>query len=206
MQRIRGVTEPRSDRSAPNTLLRYLPLFIFVLLAALFFVRLFTGDASRSPSALIGKSAPEFSLPQLTGLEEIPGLKTQDLRMGHVSVVNIFASWCTPCRQEHPILMSIAEDEALKTLGIEIYGLSYKDETENARKFLQQEGNPFRRIGVDSAGRVAIDFGVYGVPETFVITGDGKISFKFVGPLTSSALATVLVPEIHKALGKITPP
>lgn len=102
--------------------------------------------------------------------------------------------------------MSIAEDEALKTLGIEIYGLSYKDETENARKFLQQEGNPFRRIGVDSAGRVSIDFGVYGVPETFVITGDGKISFKFVGPLTSSALATVLVPEIHKALGKITPP
>ena len=206
MQRIRGVTEPRSDRSAPNTLLRYLPLLIFVLLAALFFVRLFTGDASRIPSALIGKSAPEFSLPQLTGLEEIPGLKTQDLRMGHVSIVNIFASWCAPCRQEHPILMSIAEDEALKTLGIEIYGLSYKDEIENARKFLQQEGNPFRRIGVDSAGRVAIDFGVYGVPETFVITGDGIISFKFVGPLTSSALATVLVPEIHKALGKITPP
>ena len=200
------MTEPRSDRSAPNTLLRYLPLFIFVLLAALFFVRLFTGDASRIPSALIGKSAPEFSLPQLTGLEEIPGLKTQDLRMGHVSLVNIFASWCAPCRQEHPILMSIAQDEALKILGVEIYGLSYKDETENARKFLQQEGNPFRRIGVDSAGSVAIDFGVYGVPETFVITGDGKISFKFVGPLTSSALATVLVPEIHKALRKITPP
>ncbi len=181
--------------------LRFLPLVVFALLAAVFLVRLFAGDASRIPSALIGKPAPEFDLPALSGLGE-PGFSTADLRKGHVSVINIFASWCAPCRQEHPVLMSLSKDESLKGLGVELYGLSYKDEAANALNFLQDQGNPVQRVGVDPAGRTAIDFGVYGVPETFVVKGDGTIAYKFIGPLTPSAAATSLVPEIKKALGK----
>jgi cytochrome c biogenesis protein CcmG/thiol:disulfide interchange protein DsbE len=181
--------------------LRFLPLVVFALLAAVFLVRLFAGDASRIPSALIGKPAPEFDLPALSGLGA-QGLSTADLRKGHVSVINIFASWCAPCRQEHPVLMSLARDETLTGLGVELYGLSYKDEAANALNFLHDEGNPFQRVGVDPAGRTAIDFGVYGVPETFVVKGDGTIAYKFIGPLTPSAAATTLVPEIRKAMGK----
>jgi cytochrome c biogenesis protein CcmG/thiol:disulfide interchange protein DsbE len=182
--------------------LRFLPLVLFALLAALFLLRLFAGDASRIPSALIGKPAPVFALPALDGLQNTPGLSTEDLKKGHVSLVNIFASWCAPCRQEHPVLMAIARDERLKEKGVEVYGLSYKDEPANSLGFLQEGGNPFTRIGVDPAGRTAIDFGVYGVPETFVIKGDGTIAYKFIGPLTASAVATVLLPEIEKAAGK----
>lgn len=182
--------------------LRFLPLVLFALLAALFLFRLFAGDASRIPSALIGKPAPNFDLPALDGMKDTPGLSTAELRQGHVSLVNIFASWCAPCRQEHPLLMSLARDEKLKGMGVALYGLSYKDETANAAGFLQEEGNPFQRIGVDPAGRTAIDFGVYGVPETFVVKGDGTIAYKFIGPLTPSAVATTLVPEIEKAMGK----
>jgi cytochrome c biogenesis protein CcmG/thiol:disulfide interchange protein DsbE len=185
-----------------RTPLRFLPLVLFGLLAALFLIRLFAGDASRIPSALIGKPAPDFDLPPLEGLKDTPGLSTGDLRRGRVTLVNIFASWCAPCRQEHPVVMSLANDEQLKAKGVELYGLSYKDETANALDFLQGEGNPYRRVGVDPAGRTAIDFGVYGVPETFVIKGDGTIAYKFIGPLTPSAVATTLVPEIRKAMGE----
>lgn len=191
-----------SDAAAPRSALRFLPLALFALLAGLFLIRLFSGDASRIPSALIGKPAPSFDLPALAGLADVPGLSTQDLRKGHISLVNVFASWCGPCRQEHPVLMQIARDEAMKARGVELYGLSYKDETANALRFLDADGNPFARVGVDPAGRTAIDFGVYGVPETFVIKGDGTIAYKFVGPLTPSAVATTLMPEIDKALGK----
>ena len=186
----------------PRSPLRFLPLVLFGLLAGLFLLRLFAGDASRLPSALIGKPAPTFDLPALAGLDDTPGLATADLRQGHVSLVNVFASWCVPCRQEHPVLMSIAQDSALRAKGVALYGLSYKDEAANARGFLKEEGNPFTRIGADPAGRTAIDFGVYGVPETFVIKGDGTIAYKFIGPLTPQALQTTLIPEIEKAMGK----
>lgn len=181
--------------------MRFLPLAGFALLAGLFLVRLFAGDASRIPSALIGKPAPQFDLPALSGLTGVPGLKTEDLRQGHVSLVNVFASWCGPCRQEHPVLMQIAGDAKLKAKGVELYGLSYKDEAVNALRFLEDGGNPFARVGVDPNGRTAIDFGVYGVPETFVVKGDGTVAYKHVGPLTPSALATTLLPEIEKAMG-----
>ncbi|MDJ0449826.1 MULTISPECIES: DsbE family thiol:disulfide interchange protein [Methylocystis] len=193
------MSEPVIAQRSP---LRFLPLILFALLAGLFLIRLFAGDASRIPSALIGKPAPTFNLPALDGLKDTPGLSTEDLRKGHVSVVNIFASWCAPCRQEHPVLMAMARDAGLKEKGVEIYGLSYKDEPANALGFLQAGGNPFQRVGVDPAGRTAIDFGVYGVPETFVIKGDGTIAYKFVGPLSPSAVATTLLPEIEKAMGK----
>lgn len=194
------MSEPAIE--TPRSPLRFLPLVLFGLLAALFLVRLFAGDASRIPSALIGKPAPQFDLPALAGLTDTPGFATADLRKGHVSVVNIFASWCAPCRQEHPILMALTRDEKIKGAGVELYGLSYKDEASNALGFLKEEGNPFQRVGVDPAGRTAIDFGVYGVPETFVVKGDGTIAYKFIGPLTPSAVATTLLPEIQKAMGK----
>jgi cytochrome c biogenesis protein CcmG, thiol:disulfide interchange protein DsbE len=195
------VSEPATEPQ-PRSPLRFLPLVLFGLLAALFLARLFAGDASHIPSALIGKPAPEFDLPALAGLETTPGFSTAELRKGHVSLVNIFASWCVPCRQEHPVLMSLVKDGALTSKGVELYGLSYKDEAANALGFLREEGNPFRRVGIDPAGRTAIDFGVYGVPETFVVKGDGTIAYKFIGPLTPSAAATVLIPEIDKAMGK----
>ena len=194
------MNESQAESVEQRSKLRFAPLILFVLLAVLFLSRLFYGDASRIPSALIGKPAPNFNLAALPDLKDIPGLKTDDLRQGHVSIVNIFASWCAPCRQEHPILMALSRDPELRANEVEIYGLSYKDEPENAKSFLQEDGNPFQRIGVDPAGRIAIDFGVYGVPETFIITGEGKISYKFIGPLTSSAMTTVLIPEIRKAL------
>lgn len=194
------MSEP--DSEAPRSALRFLPLALFALLAGVFLIRLFAGDASRIPSALIGKPAPTFDLPALAGLKETPGLSTADLRKGHVSLVNVFASWCSPCRQEHPVLMSLTRDEKLKSLGVELYGLSYKDEPANALGFLEENGNPFQRVGVDPAGRTAIDFGVYGVPETFVVTGDGVIAYKFIGPLTPSGAATTLIPEILKAAEK----
>ncbi len=183
----------------PRSPLRFLPLVVFALLAGLFLVRLFGGDPSRLPSALINKPAPAFALPAVDGVNA-PGLATEDLRQGHVSVVNVFASWCLPCHQEHPAILALAADAGLKAKGVAIYGLAYKDEAANTKKFLDEGGNPFSRIGFDRPGRTAIDFGVYGVPETFIIRGDGTIAYKFVGPLTREALATTLVPEIEKAM------
>ena len=181
----------------PRAALRFLPLVLFALLSALFLVRLFAGDAARLPSALIDKPAPTFDLPALAGLETTPGLKTDDLRQGHVSIVNVFASWCAPCRQEHPTLMQLSGNESLKALGAELYGLSYKDEADNALGFLKEEGNPFQRIGVDPAGRTAIDFGVYGVPETYVIDKTGHIRKRFVGPLSPDAALKELLPLVR---------
>lgn len=187
--------------SAPRRKLAlFLPLGIFVLLAIVFFIRLFAGDASRIPSALIGKQAPVFSLPPLPGVQGASAFSGEDLRKGHVSVVNVFASWCAPCHIEHEWLMALAKNASLAEKGVTLAGLAYKDEPANAKKFLEEGGNPFKHIGLDSSGRVAIDFGVYGVPETFIIRGDGTIAYKFIGPLTQQALQTTLIPEIEKAL------
>jgi len=191
------------DSPAPRgRLALFLPLAVFAALAVLFFLRLFAGDASRLPSALIGKQAPAFSLPAPPGLAGVGGLAGDDLRKGHVSVVNVFASWCAPCRTEHAQLLALAKDPALAKKGVTLAGLAYKDEPANALRFLEEVGNPYAAIGVDLAGRVAIDFGVYGVPETFVIRGDGAIAYKYVGPLTRQALEETLLPEIEKALAQ----
>src|SRR5208283_462168 len=169
-------------------------------LAGLFLLRLFAGDASRLPSALIGRPAPPFALPAVVGLKGVPGLGDENLREGHVSVVNVFASWCAPCHAEHATLMALAGDPALTAKGVRLYGLSYKDEPANALKFLTDDGNPYAAIGADLSGRTAIDFGVYGVPETFIVKGDGTVAYKFVGPLSPQALAATLIPEIEKAM------
>jgi cytochrome c biogenesis protein CcmG/thiol:disulfide interchange protein DsbE len=173
-----------------------LPLIVFAALAALLFVRLYAGDASRIPSALIGQSAPALDLP---GLDGAPGLSDADLRQGHVTLVNVFASWCLPCHNEHPFLMALAADPALKAKGVEILGVAQKDAPENVKRFLGAKGDPYAKIGVDGDGRAGIDWGVYGVPETFVVRGDGEIAFKQIGPIDAVALESVVKPAILKA-------
>jgi cytochrome c biogenesis protein CcmG, thiol:disulfide interchange protein DsbE len=177
--------------------LLFVPVVAFVALAALFFLRLYAGEASLLPSALIGRPVPQFNLPPLAGTQT-PGLSDADLRQGRVSLVNVFASWCVPCHTEHPVLMEIARDPQFKDRVV-LFGLAYKDEPENTRRFLGQGGNPFARIGVDTSGRTGIDFGVYGVPETYVIKGDGTIAYRFVGPVSDEALRQVLLPQIIAA-------
>lgn len=173
------------------------PLVLFMTLAGLFLYKLATGgQGDLIPSALIGKPVPAFELPPLEGVG-LPGLKTADLKAGGVTVVNVWASWCVPCRQEHPLLEEVAKDSRVRLVGI-----NYKDEPENARRFLGSLGNPFQAIGVDSRGRSSIDWGVYGVPETFVIAADGTIAYKHIGPITPQSLESALKPQIEKALAR----
>jgi cytochrome c biogenesis protein CcmG/thiol:disulfide interchange protein DsbE len=187
-----------ADASAPRRrgLLTLLPLLIFGALAALFFVRLFAGDASKIPSALIGQSAPALDLPALDG----GGLKDADLRQGHVSVVNVFASWCLPCHEEHALLLDLAADKALAAKGLRVIGVAQKDEPENVRRFLGAKGDPYAKVGLDRDGRAGIEWGVYGVPETFIVKGDGTVAFKLIGPMSAQTLASVVRPEIEKAM------
>ena len=192
---------PEAERR-PRRWMAFLPLAAFALLAALLFVRLFAGDASRLPSALIGQAAPPLTLP---GLDGASGLGDADLRQGHVSVVNVFGSWCEPCRFEHPNLMALAADEELKRKGVVVYGLAQKDSAENVRRFLGALGDPYAKVGLDADGRAGIDWGVYGVPETFVVRGDGAIAYKFVGPMTAEALAGEVRPQVLKAMGAPRP-
>jgi cytochrome c biogenesis protein CcmG/thiol:disulfide interchange protein DsbE len=174
-----------------------LPLVIFAALAALFWFRL-GADPQRLPSALIGRQAPQTVLPALQGLNEkgvaIPGLDPAAF-IGKVSVVNVWASWCVPCHDEAPILTELGKDTRLQLVGI-----NYKDNADNARRFLGRYGNPFGIVGVDGNGRGSIEWGVYGVPETFVVGRDGKIAYKLVGGINQDNLGKVLMPEIEKAL------
>jgi cytochrome c biogenesis protein CcmG/thiol:disulfide interchange protein DsbE len=178
----------------PRNLIVLLPLAIFLVLAAIFFSQLLSGrEVGTVPSALIGAPAPETKLPPVDGLG-LPGLDSAALA-GKVTLVNVWASWCAPCRLEHPVLMALAQDKRFQ-----IAGLNYKDAPENARRFLGDLGNPFAAVGADEKGRTAIDWGVYGVPETFVVGRDGRILFKHVGPLDAESAQRLLMPEIEKAL------
>ncbi len=176
-----------------------LPLVFFAGLAVLFLVRLFAGDDSRLPSALIGQEAPHFNLPAIADLAGRPGLSDADLRHGHVTVLNVFASWCVPCHQEHPFLLALSQDATLAKEGVKIVGIAYKDNSENIRRFLGEAGDPYARIGADTSGRTGIDFGVYGVPETYIVKGNGKIVYKFVGPMSEDSIRATILPQIEKA-------
>jgi len=175
-----------------------LPLVIFLALAGLFLLRLYGGDPSKIPSALIGRPAPQTTLPALEGLlangAQVPGLDPAAFK-GKVSVVNVWASWCVPCHDEAPLLTELGKDKRLQ-----IVGINYKDAPDNARRFLGRYGNPFGIVGVDGNGRASIEWGVYGVPETFVVGREGTIVYKMVGPVTSDNVDTVLKVEIEKAL------
>jgi len=164
---------------------RYVPLVLFALVVVLFAVGL-TMDPRTIPSAMIDKPAPAFSLPPLK--PEKPGLAQADLA-GKVTLVNFFASWCVPCRAEHPLLMDLQKQDRLA-----IVGVNYKDKPEDALAWLQRLGDPYGRIGKDADGRAAIDFGVYGVPETYLIDAKGSIRFKQVGPLTPEVIEKTVLP------------
>ncbi|HVX79350.1 MAG TPA: DsbE family thiol:disulfide interchange protein [Bradyrhizobium sp.] len=185
-------------KPALRALLMALPLAAFVGLAVLFWFGLRSGDPSLIPSALIGHPAPQTPLPPLQGLvnndKPVPGLDPSAFK-GKVSVVNVWASWCVPCHDEAPLLTALGQDKR-----IQLVGINYKDDADNARRFLGRYGNPFGIVGVDGNGRAAIEWGVYGVPETFVVGRSGKILFKLVGPITPDNIDTVLKAQIDKAL------
>ncbi|MCT8999350.1 DsbE family thiol:disulfide interchange protein [Chelativorans intermedius] len=179
---------------AARRFLLLLPLAAFLALSAVFLAQLFSGrDNSVVPSALIGQPAPQTTLPPLEGMG-LPGLSPEDFA-GNVTLVNVWGSWCLPCRDEHPLLMQLSEDSRLR-----IVGLNYKDRPENARRFLGELGNPFDAIGVDGNGRAAIEWGVYGVPETFLVGPDGIIRYKHVGPFTPRSIREELMPRVEQAM------
>jgi cytochrome c biogenesis protein CcmG, thiol:disulfide interchange protein DsbE len=181
-----------------------LPVVIFAVLAGFFAMALRSGDPSLLPSTLVGKPAPQTVFPALEGLEAggkpQPGFSSADLAKGKVSVVNYWASWCAPCVDEVPLL-----EQLKNTAGVDIYGINYKDQNAAARRFIGRFGNPFVAVGTDADGRAAIDWGVYGTPETFIVNGRGEVIYKHVGPITAESLTTKLLPIIEKAKATASP-
>lgn len=172
-------------------LLAVLPLLLLVGLVAVFAMNM-DRDPSLVRSVLINKPAPETNLPPVEGLDR-NGI-TPSLLEGQVTVVNVFASWCIPCRDEHPVLM-----ELLRRTGVRLLGINQKDAPENARAFLTELGNPYDSVGADRDGRASIDWGVYGVPETFIVNAAGIITYKHIGPMTLESLEKEVIPAIQKA-------
>jgi cytochrome c biogenesis protein CcmG/thiol:disulfide interchange protein DsbE len=194
-----SATAPADDAAARRRrLIVFVPLALFLALASLFLIRLFAGDPSRIPSALIGRPAPATALPPVAALVRdgapVPGIAPETFA-GAVTLVNVWASWCVPCHDELPLLMKLAEDKRIRLVGI-----NYKDQPDNARRFLGRYGNPFVAVGADGNGRASIEWGVYGVPETFIVGRDGRIAYKLVGPITEGNLDKALKPAIEKAL------
>lgn len=173
------------------------PVLIFIAVAALFAFALRSGDPSKLPSAFIGKPAPPLVLTQLDGLSDgrpIPNFDHSMLANGRVSVVNYWASWCTPCISEHPLLKELKDQT-----GADVYGINYKDKGVDAIRFLGRYGNPYNAIGADTSGHNGIEWGVYGTPETFVLNGKGEIVYKHVGPISADSLATRVIPAVRAA-------
>lgn len=189
-------TAEQAGRRPRRALFALVPLVVFAALAGIFLMQLMSGrDSSVIPSALIGEPVPQTVLPPLEG-SSLPGLDPANFA-GRVTLVNVWASWCGPCREEHPFLMQLAQDKRF-----EVTGLNYKDEPQNALRFIGNLGNPYDAVGTDRGGRAAIQWGVYGVPETFVVDKEGRIAFKHVGPITPEALQNDLMPAIEKALAQ----
>lgn len=191
--------QPQGARRKRNPIFVFLPFILFAILALIFALQLASGrDESVIPSALIGKPAPNVVLPAVTGLVKdgvpVPGLDPTKFK-GQVTLVNIFGSWCVPCRVEHPLLMKLSQDKRFV-----LNGLNYKDKPENAVGFLGNLGNPYAAVGADLNGRGAIEWGVYGVPETFLIGRDGIIAYKHVGPFSEETIRNDLMPAIEAAL------
>jgi cytochrome c biogenesis protein CcmG/thiol:disulfide interchange protein DsbE len=171
-----------------------LPVAGFAVLAYFLFRSLWAPAPDIIPSALLNKPAPRLVLPALDG--KTAAFTPADLTAGHVSVINVFASWCAPCRTETSQLAAMSN-----LPGVALYGLVQKDKPEAARAFLNEVGNPFAKIARDDDGRASIEWGVYGVPETFVVDGKGVVRFKYVGPLTDDVMAREVMPAIADARG-----
>ena len=191
-------TASQTSKMRPRRIIVLVPLILFIGLTALFLVRLNAGDPSLIPSALIGHAVPQTPLPPIAGLTRdgaaVPGFDPASFK-GAITVVNVWASWCVPCRDEAPLLMQLAGDSRLRLVGI-----NYKDDADNARRFLAHFGNPFAAAGADQSGRAGIEWGVYGVPETFVVGRDARIAYKLVGPITPENFDSILEQQIEKAL------
>jgi cytochrome c biogenesis protein CcmG, thiol:disulfide interchange protein DsbE len=175
-----------------RNVLVFLPLAVAAVLGVVLAWGL-TRDPGNLPSTLIGKAVPDFALSPVKG--RTLGLSSTDLK-GEVSLVNVFASWCVACREEHPLFMKLAAQGT-----VPLHGLNYKDQPDDAAKWLDSLGDPYTRTGADISGRVAIDWGVYGVPETFVIGADGRVAYKHIGPVSEEALAGTILPlveELHR--------
>jgi cytochrome c biogenesis protein CcmG, thiol:disulfide interchange protein DsbE len=168
-----------------------LPLVAFITIAVFLGIGL-TLNPREVPSPLIGRPVPEFALPPVLG--RTLGLSDKDLK-GQVSVVNVFASWCVPCRQEHPLIQRLSKE-------VPVHGLNYKDQPQDAKRWLDELGDPYTRTGADLDGRVGIEWGVYGVPETFVIDRDGRIAYKQIGAITPGILEDKLLPLIRRLQGQ----
>ncbi|WP_417247737.1 DsbE family thiol:disulfide interchange protein [Celeribacter sp.] len=171
--------------------LMVLPPLLFAGLAGLFIFGMAREDAEQLPSSQIGRDAP--SIAAVTPLGDLPPLTDEMLHEDGVKLVNYWASWCGPCRAEHPQL------ETLKDEGVTIYGINYKDEADNAGDFLAELGNPYTAVGQDEPGRTALEWGLYGVPETYVVDAEGRIRYRFAGPITVEILDKYIRPEIEKA-------
>jgi cytochrome c biogenesis protein CcmG/thiol:disulfide interchange protein DsbE len=169
-----------------------LPPVLFAGLAALFWAGMQRSDPDRLPSAREGRPAPAV---QVVALGPGPVLAAADLTAPGVKLVNFWASWCAPCRVEHPSLMALAGE------GVPIHGVNYKDQPEKALGFLDELGNPFATLGADATGRMGLDWGLYGVPETFVIDGQGRVILRFPGPVTARVLEETIRPAIAAANG-----
>lgn len=179
-------------------LMRLAPVAIFAIVVGFFAVALRTGDPSKLPSTLIGKAVPQSTFIAVEGLtsdgKPMPGFASADLAKGKISIVNFWASWCVPCVDEHPLLAKLKAQT-----GVDLFGVNYKDQSTAARRFLGSYGNPFTAVGADQNGRAAIDWGVYGMPETFIVNGRGEIVYKQIGPISEDTIASKLVPAIEMA-------
>ncbi|MEL6478201.1 MAG: DsbE family thiol:disulfide interchange protein [Pseudomonadota bacterium] len=172
----------------------FIPLLTALLMLSTFLLGLGRDNVRDLPSALIDKPVPEFALSPL--MPDAPGLSTEDLKTSGVKLVNIWASWCGPCRAEHPFLNGLAKQ------GITVHGINYKDQPDNARAFLAELGDPYTLIGADQSGRAGIEWGVYGVPETFVIDGAGRVVYKHIGPINPGDVTGKILPAIETAAAR----
>ena len=184
-----STAEQAPRRRSRGRALVLLPATLFAALAAAFYWGLMNSD-DRLPSALIGRAVPEFDLPPIEGRDD--GLSSADLQ-GEVSIVNVWASWCVPCRVEMPLLVELAAQGT-----VPIHGINYKDAPDAALAFLDETGDPYTRIGADRSGRASIDWGVYGLPETFVIDAQGRIAYKHVGPFDRRSLEQDILPVVRR--------
>lgn len=188
MSDVNFINSPETQRTG-SRLTVFVPLAVALIVGVFLAIGL-TLNPREIPSPLIGKPVPEFKLPPVQGRTQ--GLSSTDLQ-GEVSLVNVFASWCVACRTEHPLLMALKEKGA-----VTIHGLNYKDQPADAEKWLTELGDPYTRTGADINGRVAIDWGVYGVPETFVIDRQGRIAYKQIGPINPEILEKTILPLIRQ--------
>lgn len=185
----------KSGSGRSRYLIAALPLFVVATLFGVFGWQIMFGrDPSEIPSVLIGKKAPQLDLPALEG-SQLPALTSDEID-GKLTLVNVFASWCIPCREEHPFIMALSRDPQINVVGI-----NYKDNPDNALRFLGELGNPYSAVGVDRKGAAAIDWGVYGIPESFVVGPDGTIIFKKVGPIDAKSYEREILPVINRTVG-----